>query len=370
MAETAPVGWLPGRSPEMRILFVAGREITYARNEVIVRALRRFATVEVVAPSQRPSSLVKASGVIAAQAAARLAAARYDLIFVGFYGSLILPALRPLTRAPILFDAFVSNYDTLAFDRGAFAPNSLRGRLALALDRLPCALANAALLDTQAHIDYFIETLGVDARKLTALPVGCNEETFFSSPQPAGEQTTVLYYCTYLPLHGVETVLHAAAYLEGQDIRLRIVGDGPLRPTMEALARDLRLRHTAFLPPMPAAQIAAELRSAHICLGGHFGPSAKAQRTIPGKIYQMLAAERPVIAADGPANRELLAHNVSAWLVPPQDPPSLALAIFALHGDPARRARIAAGGRAAFTNRASEAVIAQRVEAMVRRLLR
>ncbi len=353
----------------MRCLFVAAREQTYARNDVLVRALRRFAAVEVIAPSAPPASLVKSSAQMAAQAAARLAKQRYDLVVIGFYGSLLVPLLRPLTRAPILFDAFVSNYDTLAFDRGVFAPNSARGRLALALDRIPCTLAAGVLLDTRAHVDYFVDTLGVARGKLSALPVGCNEAIFFPAPQPDGEPITVLYYCSYLPLHGVDVVLHAAAYLEGQDIRFRLVGNGPLRPAMEQLAHSLRLRNTRFLPTMPADQIAQALCGAHICLGGHFGPSAKAQRTIPGKLYQMLAAQRPVIAADTPANRELLTHRQSAWLLPPQDPVALAMAILELQRDPAQRARLAAGGRAAFALMASEVAITAQLQGIVARLV-
>lgn len=353
----------------MRVLFVAGRELTYARNDVLLRALRRCAQVDTIAPPAPPASLAAASSIVATQAAARLARGRYDLVVVGFYGSLILPLLRPLTRAPILFDAFVSNYDTLAFDRGAFAPDSARGRLALALDRIPCALADHVLLDTHAHVDYFVDTLGIARHKLEALPVGCSEELFHPAPQPATALGTVLYYCTYLPLHGVETVLYAASYLQAQAVQFRLIGDGPLRPAMEALAHALRLRNTTFLPSMPAPQIAHELRQADICLGGHFGPSAKAQRTIPGKLYQMLAAQRVVIAADSPANRELLVHNESAWLLPPQDPPALALAIMALQRDAALRARMAAGGRRAYVSHASEAVIAARVRSMVSRLV-
>ncbi len=355
-----------GKKAAVRVLFAAAREGSYARNEVLLRALRRFAEVDVLAPEEPRASLVRTSAQVAGRALGRLAARRYDLLFVGFYGSLLAP-LRVAARAPLLLDAFVSNYDTLAFDRGAFAPGSLRGRMALALDRASCALADHVLLDTEAHVDYFAEAIGVPRARMSALPVGCNEQIFFPTPQPQAGVTQVLSYCTYMPLHGVDTILHAASLLASQAICFRLIGEGPLLPEMRALAQALRLERVEFLPSVPPVEIAAELRAAHICLGGHFGGSAKAQRTVPGKVYQMLAAERAVVAADSVANRALLQGGRDALLVPPANPAALAEAILALHTEPALRARIARGGRAAFTAQASEAVITERLHALATR---
>ncbi len=358
----------------MRVLFVAARELSYARNEVLLRALGRFAEVDALGPERAPASLLRASGQMAARAHAALSRQRYDLVVAGFYGYLIAQVLALRTRTPLLFDAFVSNYDTLVEDRGSYAPGSPAARAARWLDRSTCSRADHLLLDTQAHAAYFTETIGVPAAKITVLPVGCSEDRFQSSPQPQalpGAPLRVLYYCTWLPLHGADVVVQAAALLQSataggdQRFEFRLVGDGPLRAAGEAQARAAGLTNVHFLPPMAAQAIARELAQAHICLGGHFGPGAKAQRTIPGKIYQMLAAQRPVIGGDSAANRELLTDGVSARLTPAQDAGALAAALRELAAAPELRAALAAGGRAAYEASASEAVITARLRAQV-----
>lgn len=350
----------------MQILFLSAREPTYARNEVLLHALQRLGTVTVCAPST-PRSLVADSVVTALRSLPALLTRRFDLIFVGFYGYLLLLGLRPLFRAPIIFDAFVSNYDTLAFDRNTVAPRSLRGRLAWWLDRTACRLADRVLLDTPQHADYFVETLGVARSRLDWLPVGCSDAIFTPQPLPAPghRPTRVLAYATYLPLHGVDIILQAASLLRAEAIELHLIGNGPLYPAMRQLADDLQLSNVLFWPPVAPRQLAQAIAAADITLGGHFGASGKAQRVIPGKIYQMLAVGRPVIAADSPANRCLLHHGQSGFLIPPADPQALAAAIRTLHSDLALRETLAAEGRAVYAGCCSEQQIAGRLAAVV-----
>lgn len=355
----------------MRILFASARETTYARNEVLLRALRNLAEVDVIAPESAPASLVKTSMRVAWRALGRLRRQEYDLIFCGFYGYLIAQAVgRAFVRGntPLLFDAFVSNHDTLVQDRGAISPRSLRARVALWLDRSTCALADGVLIDTHAHADYFATEFAVPPAKLTAIPVGCSEEIFYPAPHPLGNGVTVLYYCSYQPLHGVDIVLRAAAMLQPEELRWRLVGNGPLREEMEALAKSLGLTNVEFLDAVSPTVIAEMLRASDICLGGHFGASGKAQRTIPGKVYQMLAAERAAICADSVANRELLVDGDSALLVPSGDPDALAEAVRRLYSDAELRERIARGGRRAYEQNASEAIIGAELREVVARL--
>lgn len=354
----------------MRILFLTGRELSYPRNAVLHRAFEQFAHVESIAPERPPRSLVASSLSVAARALPHLLPTP-DLIFVGFYGHLILRTLAPLIRAPLLFDAFVSTYDTLCFDRRVFAPDSARGRLAYRLDRSTVRRADHVLLDTPQHVAYFVRTFDTPASRFSALPVGCQDAIFHPQrrTESSGACMRVLYYSTYLPLHGVETIIRAAAQLAHAPIHFRLIGQGPLRGESQALAQSLGLNNVEFVDSVPLEALVGEIAGADICLGGHFGNSAKAERVVPGKIYQMLAMERPVIAANTPANRELLCHGKHALLVPPFDAAALAGAIRTLYAQPALREQIAAAGRARYVSHASERVITERLHAIVKKMM-
>ena len=78
----------------------------------------------------RPGSLVLRSLRVLTRLLPRLVVGRHDLVLIGFYGYLLMPLVSVLSRRPVLFDAFVSNYDALCFDRARFSPRSLPGRLA------------------------------------------------------------------------------------------------------------------------------------------------------------------------------------------------------------------------------------------------
>lgn len=61
----------------------------------------------------------------------------------------------------------------------------------------------------------------------------------------------------------------------------------------------------------------------------------------PGKLFEYMAAGRPIIAADYPVLREVLGADPAAVLVPPDAPTLLARAIAELLGDPARMESLA-----------------------------
>jgi len=342
----------------LKVLFTCGREPSYTRNEVILRALRaRHYVVEVT--DSHAGSLTIRNLRLLPRLIPYLTRDDYDLVFVGFYGYLLMPWVRRLTRRPIVFDAFLSNYDTLCFDRRRFHPHSIAGRLAFRLDRAACNAADRVLLDTASHKSYFADTVQLPDEKLRHLYVGCNEDMFF--PQPAtrsDDKFRVLYYSSYLPLHGVEHIVTAAGMLKDrEDLRFRLIGGGMTYTHVRRLTEQLNLSNVEFLPPVPYAQLPGEIANADLCLGGPFGDTPKARRIVPGKTFQFLSMARPIIAGDTPGNRELLNHEKSAYLVPLADPDALAAAIAAIQDDVALRETLAAGGHACYVERCSEAVI-------------
>lgn len=353
----------------MKILFICGREIDYTRNQVLLRAFRRIADVETVVESGIAKSLVLRSTRIAIRALPKCIFNNYDLIFVGFYGHLLMIPIGLFSKCPIIFDAFVSTYDTLTSDRHSFSQKSLMGKLAAFLDRYACHFANRILLDTHAHEKYFSSMLGVPTSKLCSLPVSCNEEVFYPRVNSLNNNTLVLSYSSYLPIHGVETIIDAAEILRNEQIQFIMIGQGPLYKHVFHYANELGLRNVTFKPPVTLQRLSDEIAAASICLGGHFGISDKANRVIPGKIYQMLAMGKPVIAADSLINKELLQHGVSAYLCPPGDPTALARAILDLHRDPQLGKRIGMGGRETYEKYCSESIVTEKLRKLISEII-
>jgi glycosyltransferase involved in cell wall biosynthesis len=152
-------------------------------------------------------------------------------------------------------------------------------------------------------------------------------------------------------LHGLETILTAARLVP--DISIRIVGSGQLEPLLAD-----RPANVEWVRWVEYERLPRELHAAS-CTLGIFGTSDKARRVIPNKVFQALACGAPVVTADTPAARELLADGESALLVPPGNAEALAEALGQL-ADAELAARIAAGGRAAYEEHASEEVLGRR----------
>ena len=66
------------------------------------------------------------------------------------------------------------------------------------------------------------------------------------------------------------------------------------------------------------------------------------EHTSPLKLFEYMAAGRPIVASDLPSLREVLRHGDNAWLVQPDDPAALAQGIQHLLAEPALAARLAA----------------------------
>jgi len=245
-------------------------------------------------------------------------------------------------RVPLVVDAMISFWDTLAGDRGRVG--AAAGAALASLDRLALAAGDLVLADTQANADFLARRFGVPRSKLAVVPVGAEPHLFPATAQPEGPPHA-LFVGKLSPLHGLDTLLEAARRPGVPP--LRIVGEGQMGAW---LAQELRRDRPAGLEHVP--WIAYErLGRAHaeaaICLGV-FGRSDKAARVVPNKVFQAMAAARPVVTADTPGARELLTDGVDALLVPPGDAGALAAALTRLAADPALRARLGAGARARF----------------------
>ena len=132
----------------------------------------------------------------------------------------------------------------------------------------------------------------------------------------------VLQYGKWSPLHGVETVLDAAAALDGEPFRFVLVGEGQTSAALRDAVARRRLANVELTGQLPVDALRRPVLEADVCLGV-FGASDKAARVIPNKAYDALAAGRPLVTRDSPAARELLADGETrCWSRRPTAPRS------------------------------------------------
>jgi glycosyltransferase involved in cell wall biosynthesis len=291
---------------------------------------------------------------------ARRVPAGADALLVGYPGQPDVPAARRAARGrPVVFDALVSLHETLVEDRRRFRPGSLAARALLALDRAALRGADLVVADTRANADFLAALGRLPPERIEVCFVGA-EDRLFGPGWSAAEPWTCLFVGKLIPLHGLETILAAARL--APELPFRLVGSGQL----EALLAD-RPANVDWAPWVEYDGLPDELHRAG-CALGVFGRSPKAARVIPNKAYQALACGTPLVTADTPGARELLADGESALLVPPGDPEALVAALRRLRDDSALAERVAGGGRAVYEERASEAVLGARWRVLFERL--
>ncbi len=282
------------------------------------------------------------------------------LVVAGFGGQLDVLLARRVCRpcAGLVFAPLVSLTETLVLDRRVVAPGGAPARALAALDRATFRAADLVLADTAAHADY-LRGLGAPADKVAVWHLGVEPE-FLAPVAPAPVPRRVLFYGSFVPLHGVETIVAAAERLAGR-AAIELIGHGPERPRLEA--RAVRAGVT-LRDPVPLAALPGELARAAVVLGV-FGEGEKAAMVVPNKVYQAAAAGRPLVTRDGPALREVLHPDEDCVVCPPADPAALAAAVAGLLDDPARAARLGAAARAAVVTRFAPERQAERLAALL-----
>jgi glycosyltransferase involved in cell wall biosynthesis len=330
----------------MRICYFGIYDPGYSSNRIFIRGLRENG-VEVTECRSAKHGTAKYFDLIRQHRALHGA---YDAMVVGYPGQQATILARCITRKPIVFNALVSFYDSLVFDRKTVGRRSIGALYYWLLDWLSCRAADAVILDTNAHIDYFVKTFGVPREKFHRIFIGSDPSAFRPSASSHNEKFTVHFHGFFNPLQGVSYVVRAAKLLEGDDILFNIIGTGPQHIRPRVLADELGARNIHFSEPVSFEELNERIARADVCLG-IFGDTDKARRVIPNKVFEALAARKPVITSRTPAVEELLVDREQALFCNGSDAEDLADKIRELKRDAPLRERIAEAGYRLFSER-------------------
>ena len=185
---------------------------------------------------------------------------------------------------------------------------------------------------------------GVVPAHSVVLHDGVSLERYDEAPAAprSGDRPTVLYTGHLFREKGVATLVEAARRL-GPDVAVTIAGGRGVELTewRRRIARDgpRNVEFAGYLAPdrIPSLQKSADV----LVLPNSGGHPHSARYSSPMKLFEYMAAGRPIVSSDVPAIREVLVHDVNGWLVPPDDPEQLAAAVRRLLGDRALGRRLA-----------------------------
>jgi colanic acid biosynthesis glycosyl transferase WcaI len=224
--------------------------------------------------------------------------------------------------------------------------------------------------------DGFLRNLldkGVPRGKLTVIPNWV--DTDFLKPYPKDNPVSrkyglqdkfVIMYSGTISIssnRALERVLEAAARLrEVKDVVFVIVGEGMKKAELEMRASAMEVENVRFLPFQPYADLPELLASSDVLLVPL--DKEKSQMSVPSKLYNFLAAGRPVLGL-APADSEvaaLIRGNRCGEVAPPDDVTAIGEAVLKLKKDPEARREMAANARRYVVDNFARKMIMDRYE--------
>lgn len=150
---------------------------------------------------------------------------------------------------------------------------------------------------------------------------------------------------------------------------LAVVGDGPLRPELEAMSRSLGLEeHVRFLGPVSNAELPGYYAAADLFVGPSILAEDGDTESFGVVFVEAMAAGCPVVGSDVGGIRDVIVDRKTGLLVREKDPDSIAAAIVELLGNPALREHVREEALPWARGRFDQQVIADKYSEVIERV--
>lgn len=145
---------------------------------------------------------------------------------------------------------------------------------------------------------------------------------------------------------GLDVLVEAVALIDDPTLTVEIVGGGPLEGALRTRAAAAGVGgRVRFRGPLDADGVADAYRRCSMVVLPCRVAADGDRDGLPTVLGEALARGLPVVSTDVAGIKELVEHEVTGLLVPPDDPAALAAAITRLRAVPDSAERLAAAGR-------------------------
>ena len=270
-------------------------------------------------------------------------------------------------NCPLVFDPLISAYQKEVFEKRKWPATEkpavrLRGWEADLFRR-----ADVVIADTPVHASFFCETFRLDPQNLCVVHVGADERMFVPvDVDPAVSPVEVLFYGSFLALQGPDVIIEAARCIPDKSIQWVLLGSGDMKPDLELKSNNFS--NIRFEPWISYRDLPQRLAQAHILLG-IFGTTPKAGMVIPNKVFQSMAAGRPLITRFSEAYPQQVSESKVIGWVPPGDASALADRVMKMAAQPGELVNIGRQTRALYEQHFSLNHIRQELQHVLERVL-
>ncbi len=248
-------------------------------------------------------------------------------------------------------------------------------RLSEWLERFLYRHADRVMVNSPGFIGH-VERRG--AKNVALIPNGSDPGMF--DPQQEGQAFRKkhglenAFIVLYAGAHGMSNdlgvVLDAAQLIKPhQGIQFVLLGSGKEKDSLMAQAEEHRLDNVHFLPPVPKIIMREALAAADACLA-ILKPIDLYKTTYPNKVFDYMAAGRPVILAIDGVIRQVVEDADAGLTVPPGDHHALAEAVLSLARDPEKCTQQGLNGRKLVEDQFSREQIAEAFTALLNAMRR
>lgn len=304
----------------------------YVRTQSLINALQKIEHIELHEARNSTQGFLRYFETLS-----KLIAIRFlhnpQYYILGFRGYEIFWIVRVITLGKtLIYDHMMSPYDSLVNERKIIRKAGWMDKLVNHYERSILFAADVVLTDTEIHKQYFNSLFGIPLEKIVPIPVGTDEQLFrLDTPKKASSPSNyleVLYYGSFLPLHGMDKILGAALKLQGQPVHFTLIGGTKLNLSeFHSMIKELEIKNVTHIYWVEPEDLPQYIARSDLGLGGPFGDTGQAGRVITGKTFQFLAMAKPVVVGLHDGNNDGFIDKVNCLLVRRGDDDTLANAI-------------------------------------------
>jgi glycosyltransferase involved in cell wall biosynthesis len=192
---------------------------------------------------------------------------------------------------------------------------------------------------------------GFPASKIRVHYIGIDTSRFEPNPSPATEPI-VLFVGRLQEKKGCRYLLEAMAEVQATQPRaeLIIVGDGPLRAELEALAA-AKLKRYRFVGALPPAEVRQWYGKTQVFCAPSVTARSGETEGLPITVLEAQAMGLPVVSTVHAGIPEAVKHDENGLLAAERDAPALAKSLLSLLGNPERGRQLGAAARRSVLSR-------------------